>query len=332
MAATLAWLMVQPFGGLADSYPYYAPLGAVVAVTATVIGSVRESLQTIAAISIGVILAGASTPLPQLPSLLLVVALGTVATVHPAFRWLGPAARWAPITGMFVLIIGGDSPWEYATAYVILTSFGALVGLTVNALWPPLPLRAEQRQLDQARDRLADRLDSVADGLDGDGPPTLSEWTARADGVEPLVDELRSLAGQAHDARRGNWRLKRWGDDAFRRYQQARALERSAFLVEDLVELLRDQEHADREHVALGPTLRPYAARVLGALADVLRTGGADDEDEARLAAADRAIDDLVQAMRAVRRDTGDDLITAGAVVTGAGRTLTALTDPRPGG
>ena len=31
VAAGLAWLVVLPFSGVADDYPYYAPLGAVVA-------------------------------------------------------------------------------------------------------------------------------------------------------------------------------------------------------------------------------------------------------------------------------------------------------------
>ena len=38
-AAGLAWLAVLPLGGVADEYPYYAPLGAVVAMGATVVTS-----------------------------------------------------------------------------------------------------------------------------------------------------------------------------------------------------------------------------------------------------------------------------------------------------
>ena len=33
LAAALSWLAVLPLWGVADEYPYYAPLGAVIAVT-----------------------------------------------------------------------------------------------------------------------------------------------------------------------------------------------------------------------------------------------------------------------------------------------------------
>ena len=62
VAAALSWLLAMPLGGIADDYPYYAPLGAVLAVTWTVAGSVRESLQGLAAIAVGAAIAfGART-------------------------------------------------------------------------------------------------------------------------------------------------------------------------------------------------------------------------------------------------------------------------------
>lgn len=324
VAAMLAWLAVLPLGGAAADYPYYAPLGAVVAVTSSVIGSVRGSLQTIAAMAVGVVLAVASTPFPQVVGLLVVVALGTALATSRPFEILGTASSWTPVTGMFVLVIGGDSPWDYAGAYVGLTTLGALIGLAVNALWPPLPLRAEARALARVRDALADRLDSVAEGLRGDLPPTPDEWAARVSDLDLLVARMRTVATQAGEARRANWRVRRWRTSSEQRYLEARALERLAFLVEDLTDLLADQEHAHREAVALGPDLRPHAAEALAALGDVLRTV-ADGVDEAALERARATCEELVDAMRRVRRDTGDDLITAGGVVTTVGRTLSAL-------
>jgi hypothetical protein len=41
VAAAVAWLVVLPFVGVADDYAYYAPLGAVIAVSATVARSWR---------------------------------------------------------------------------------------------------------------------------------------------------------------------------------------------------------------------------------------------------------------------------------------------------
>src|SRR5690606_21273900 len=44
LAAALAWLVVQPLGGAADHYTYYAPLGAVVVVSSRLGQSLRWSV------------------------------------------------------------------------------------------------------------------------------------------------------------------------------------------------------------------------------------------------------------------------------------------------
>lgn len=331
VAAVLAWLAAQAMGGLATDYPYYAPLGAVIAVSSSVVGTIRETLRTIIAMSLGVGLAVLTAPLPVVWSLLVVVLLGSAVPVVPYLQRLGGSASWTPITGLFVLVIGGQSPWDYAGAYVGLVTLGALIGLAVNTLWPPLPLRAEARAAARVRDELAARLAAMADRLRRDQPPTPGEWSEEVRGLDALVGRMRRVATEAGQARRGNWRARRWRDLADRRYREARALERLAFLVEDLTDLVTDQEHADREHVALGPPLRPYAADVLDALAGVLRTVREGGVDEAAAMRVTAAREEMVQAMRRVRQDTGDDLVTAGGVVTAVERTLAALPPVREG-
>ena len=137
LAAAIAWLLVQPMGGLADEYPYYAPLGAVIAVTTTVAGSMRESLQGLAAIFTGAALALVSqtTPLPVVIDLALVVAAGTFLSV---WRGYGSMGSYVPVTGVFTLILGAGDAVDYAVAYVGLVSLGALVGITLNIAFPPL--------------------------------------------------------------------------------------------------------------------------------------------------------------------------------------------------
>src|SRR4051812_30229026 len=77
-AAALAYAIVVPGGGVADDYPYYAPLGAVVALSAAVVGSVRRALQTMLALGIGATTAVAAglLPVPEVVSLALAVAVG----------------------------------------------------------------------------------------------------------------------------------------------------------------------------------------------------------------------------------------------------------------
>jgi uncharacterized membrane protein YgaE (UPF0421/DUF939 family) len=323
VAAALAWLALVPLGGLADMYPYYGPLGAVIAVTTTVVGSVRESAQTVLAIAVGVTLGGLAAPLPSVVGILLVVGVGVAVGTSPAARFLGAAASWAPVTGMFVLVIGGDPPWEYAAAYLGLTAYGALVGTVVCLAWPPLPVVHEERTLEDGRAALARHLDLIADALSGDDPPTPEEWRDQVGTVEDVVDRMRVVATEARQVRRVNWRARRWQEAADARWDRVHDMERLALLVDDLSDLVRDQEHAGRQRVALGPELRPATARALAAIAQAMRTVDADRPPAVRH--AQHTVELLVDRMRDVRTSTGDDLVTAGAVVTAAGRALAML-------
>ena len=78
-AACGAWLLVLPFGGIADTYPYYAPLGAVVAFADTVAGSARRVASTVGAIALGAGLAvlGQAVPVPRDLGLVAVVLVGS---------------------------------------------------------------------------------------------------------------------------------------------------------------------------------------------------------------------------------------------------------------
>lgn len=339
VAASAAWAIVQTMGGTADQYPYYAPLGAVVAITTTAAGSVRESARTMAAMVVGIALAVLTEPLPPILGILLVVGIGTALGALGS-RWFGAAASWIPITGMFVLVIGGNTPYGYAGAYLGLTSLGTLVGVVVNLAWPPLPLRAEAQALGDVRAALSDLLESMADALVAERPPTPHEWAARTRDLDLVVAHMRETAATAHETRLLNWRVRRWTRAAGMRHRQARAFDRLALHVEDLADLLAEEENSEAAQVALGPELRPYASKVLLDLAAAMRSiesegpvvdpSGASVDDEA-VEAARRSLEELVDQMRVVRERTGDDLLTAGGVVTLAGRTLHTLTAVRPG-
>ena len=136
---------------------------------------------------------------------------------------------------------------------------------------------------------------------------------------------MQRVVGHATDARRANWRARRWDDQAQRRYQQARALQQVAFLIEDLTALVVEYERSEKDRVALGPALRPYAAETLTALAECLRSVQHDRADPDCLRASDAAVTDLAGAIRTARRDSDEDLFAAGALVTGTKRALASL-------
>jgi uncharacterized membrane protein YgaE (UPF0421/DUF939 family) len=325
LATALAWLAVQPMGGVADDYPYYAPLGAVIAVTSTVAGSVRESVQGLAAILTGALLALVvmQTDLPVVAELAVVVGVGTAVS---GWRRYGAKASWVPISALFVLIIGRGDAVDYVIAYLGLTSLGAVIGIGLNIAFPPLALQPMSDSVTRLRSVLADQLDDLAEGLCQDDALSGEEWQERQLAIQPTMEQMQRIVGQATDGRRANWRARRWSDHAEQRYQQARALQQVAFLIEDITALVVDQERAERETVALGPKLRPYAARALSCLAETLRSVEAETADPDCLRAADRSVVELAEAIREARERSRSDMFAAGTVVTGTRRTLASLT------
>ena len=324
VAGALAWLLVLPLGGIADDYPYYAPLGAVVAVGATVVTSLRSSLQSVTALLLGAASAVAVGALP-LPEVVAVASVVGVGTALAGWGWLGPMASWVPISALFVLTIGRSDPGDYALAYVGLTGLGAAVGVLVNAAVPPLPLTATGSSQSDLLGALASQLDDLADGLLQHRLLTPAEWEERRWAVEPRNAQMRRLVDEAVEARRGNWRASKWRETADRQYMLARALEQLSFMVESITGLIVEQEHADRRTVVLGPTLRPPTAAALQTMAEVLRSVEDGTAEPGALRRADQALRALADAVRDLRGRTEDDLFAAGTIVTAVRRGIRTL-------
>ena len=324
VAAALAWLLVLPLGGFADDYPYYAPLGAVVAVTSTFASSLRNALQAVAAIAAGATIAATTQALdiPQVAALAVVVGVGTLVGSWPR---LGEMASWVPVSALFVLILGGDDPAHYVGAYLGLTAVGAAAGVVVNGAFPPLPLTANSLTLRRLRSVLADQLDDLAEGLLQPELPDAGEWQGRRWHLAPHLAEMHRLAQQVAEARRANWRERRWREAAERQRQHALTLGRLAVLVEELVELVVDRESADAHEVALGPGLRPVTAGGLEAVAAVLRARPEDEAWHDAFATLSRSIEELRAATRAAWRDHQEDRFTAAAIVVDLERAAQSL-------
>ncbi|MCZ2849479.1 hypothetical protein [Modestobacter sp. VKM Ac-2978] len=324
IAATIAWALIQLLPQPAQEYPYYAPFGAVIAISTTLAGSARTTAQSVAAIAIGaaVALAVDGLPVPIVARVGLVVTAGMLLA---GWHRLGGSGSWVPTSALFVLIIGGGDPVDYVLGFAGLTFLGALIGTAVLAVFPPLPLAPSQTELGRLRDLLAAQLEDLADGLQQEHPPTEDEWRERIHTIDPVLAQMRAAVQQTDEARRGNLRARRHQQVADRQYAQARALERLTLMVEDLTQLIAETETADVSHVALGPALRPAAASALTGLADVLRSveGPAAEPDTTR--GAYDELHALEAQLRRARQSTDDDLFAASSVALAIRRCLAAV-------
>jgi hypothetical protein len=326
LAAAIAWAIALVVPGPVGEYPYYAPLGAVIATSSTLAGSAKEALQTIAAIALGAATALLVTwaAYPNVLTIALVIALGVLLGGWPR---LGRASSWVPTAALFTLVLGGGDPPGFVAGYAGLTLLGAAVGLAVTATFPPLPLAPAQAGLGRLRDVLADQLDTLAGGLEREGPPSATEWRDGVHAIDPVLAQMRSAVGLAEQARRGNRRARRCRQSAERQYEQARALGTLAFLVEELTQLVTENEVAELglDRVALGPGLRPPAAATLRRLAAVLRSVDDALADPEVTRSAYAAVDDLRAAIRRRRTETGHELLAAGSLVLVVQRSLAAV-------
>ncbi|MEU4361685.1 FUSC family protein [Promicromonospora sp. NPDC023987] len=334
-AASLAWFVglvaPEPFA----EYPYYAPLGAVLATTSTVVRSVRDSLQSVAAVLVGAIIARAVALLPLPGPLELAVVVG-IALLCVSWRIFGEMGNWAVMSAIFVLILGSGDGADYIGSYAGLIVVGAAIGIGVNVLLPPLPLTPSELALGRLRDGLADQVESLASWLENEGPLAPEEWEDRRQQLVPTVERARAAVAQTREASRANVRVRyngnrHWVDSQTRR---AGALGTSADVVDEIVRLLVEWEREGRDDVALGQQLRPEFAGTLQAFAAALRTAvtrdTANEPDRAQKAAEavdrlDESIKGLRKVVRTARQSSEYDYFVAGALIVKLARGAGAL-------
>ncbi|MFC7624307.1 hypothetical protein [Microlunatus sp. GCM10028923] len=317
-AATLAWfagtLAPAPF----SKYPYYAPLGAVVAAGGTVVRSVRDSVQSVAAVLAGAVLARAVDllPLPDVVKLGAVVGLALLCAGRRVFGDHGP---WVAMSAVFVLIVGDGNPAEYIAAYAGLLLLGASIGIGINLLFPPLPLTPSERALERLRDGLVEQLEALAGWLEHEGPLEPDAWERRRRRLFPVIESARAAVARSREAARANRRLPRNQERVAAQLGRAAALQTAAEEVDETVRLLVHWEPSGRDDPALGRRLRPAFAAALRHLAAALRS---DPPDGARL---HRSVDELREVVRDARRSSQQDHFVAGALIVTLSRAADAL-------
>ena len=305
VAAALAWALaeaaIRAFGAYElGEYLYYAPFGAVFATDVTVAGTWRIARQSAVALLLGALLGVAvdRTFDPGLLSLALVVAAGVLLGSLPG---LGAQRSWVPIAALFVLVIGhGRETEEYATAYVVLTALGTACGVLVNLLFPSMPYRQEREAMQLLKSQLGGQLLDLADGLRQDPPPGPEGWASRHRDTQGSLDLTRESVRQLLEAQRGNLIEAGRHEAAARRQADIlAALERVAFLVEDLLIVLAHSHRQDLPHSPIDRALAGIVADALEGLAELVLVF---DEE---LASDDPRVRDVERSMHTLTDEFG---------------------------
>lgn len=328
VAGAIAFWVGAVFPGPAGEFPYYAPLGAVVAMSTTVLGSVRTSVQSMVSIWLGsaIALAIGAVLSPSPATVALVIAVGTIAG---SSGWLDETGYWVPTAALFVLIIGTEDPVAFVSAFGGLTLIGAAIGVVMTMLFPQLPLAPTERAISDVRSEVLVQLRRLAHALQRDTPPTKTQWSDFLAQLEPALQNMRAARQLVLDASRANRRRERHRDRLDRQLEQAASLERVCLLVEELTQLVEEEEREGNDQLGLGPELRPPTARALLALADLVESGDGRTADPEAKADAQVALAALVDQIHDVRvsQSPDDELFTAGGIVTTIRR---CIETPRP--
>ncbi|WP_022887577.1 FUSC family protein [Glaciibacter superstes] len=236
-AATVAWFLA-PLIPLADAdYSYYAPLGAVVSMYPTLVRSLRTGFQALLGLALGAGLAFATLAMgvPRGVGIALVVGVGVLLA---GVRVLGEGRSWVPITGLFVLLIGGANAEDYSINYLVHMVLGVVVGLIVNfTIIPPIYLQRAGVRLNRLRDRVAERMRDLAEAIE-DNSLTGRDWEAELRGLDEAALNVRGEVQQAEESRRGNPRGRKNPELATLNHSRMRALERVLFFVRDLTDVV----------------------------------------------------------------------------------------------
>jgi len=306
LAAMLAWLVVQPFGGFVAEYAYYPPLGALSVVSTSVVRSARSAAEVVVAILLGAALAltAQALPLPEPIPLGMAIVAGVLVG---ASGLAGGMGSWVPLAAMFVLVAGRGDPIEYTAAYGGLTAVGALVGVGVYVVFPQLPLTPAVLAQDRLREQLADQLDELAEALVQEILNEL-DWNALRRSLERTARDADALMDEAREARRVNWKAARWAETTDRHDARSQALRRLTGCVDEVIALVADQRAEIRRDDPAATELRAMTADALQRVAALLR-------DCAEPEAARAAVADLRERVVRAQATTGDHHFAAAAIV-----------------
>ena len=295
LAAGVAFAIAPFMPGSAADYPYYAPLGALVAMYENVAGSMRQGVQTLVGLAIGVGLAfmlfSLGSPSPW--TVAVVMGLGVILAGLPK---IGSGRDWIPTAALLVLLVGGHNPDTFSFGYLFQMGVGVTVGIAVNLLvFPPLHFRAAALSIAELRQALAQQLWDMGKALKESWPPEHVDWSRRSEALAAHARSVRLAVEKADASRQANPRRHLHPRDLNLDYRNLRDLERLTFHVQDVTQVLSDVIWAEDTPFVVPDEYAVPLGDAMASVGDVLRA--LEEEQPERqtelAAAADAAISEL---------------------------------------
>ncbi|MCU1546728.1 MAG: hypothetical protein JWP30_1828 [Homoserinimonas sp.] len=322
IAAVSAWLLGAHLPGALDEYAYYAPLGALISMTPTLMGSLRSSVQTVVGLALGIGLAWAVNALnvPAIVGVLIAVGAGVLIA---GFRSLGPGREYVPIAALFVLIVGGPQAEDYSLGYLAQMGVGMLVGVLINVLVvPPLYFTSSSREITRLRTAIVTTVTDIADALEESWPPKNVAWQRQMSSLSTMVLDAQPIVDEAQESRKINPRAKRRDYDVQEDADDLDALGRLTRHTLDLGEAISGAIWFDPVKTAIPAELCSPLSAALRRMGDLVRAWENRDQEENAAAAAEKALAKLSEKFDQHR---GVPSSAVGAVIFDLRRMLTIV-------
>lgn len=316
LAVGLAWLIAPHMPGVTQDYPYYAPLGALVSMYPTLMGSAKSGLQTLLGLATGIALATVVvlTMGPSWWAIPLVVGVGVLIS---GTGWFGAGKEYVPIAALFVLIVGGQDADDYSVGYLTQMAVGVIIGLLVNVLIAPAPLTvAAAGRVAEFRAQLAQHLHDIGSALSESWPPEHAQWADDAASLADTSAALSTALAEADESRRGNPRARGHQIRVQQSYEELAALDRMAHLIRSVSDEIADAIWELPGGLAIDPSLPEPLSAACHAVADVIARGEiTSSEDHRARGEAARTIRLLLETIDErtinIRRSMGPGVLTA---------------------
>ncbi len=272
LAAGIAFFIAPYMPGSAADYPYYAPLGALVAMYENVSGSMRQGVQTLAGLAIGIGLAFMLFSIgdPSPVTVAIIMGLGVILAGLPR---IGSGSDWIPTAALLVLLVGRNNPDSFSFGYLVQMGAGVTVGILVNLLvFPPLHFKAAALSIAELRLALSQQLTDMAKALQENWPPEHEDWSRRSDSLAASARSVRLAVEKADASRRANPRRRLHPRDVEQDYRNLRDLERITFHVQDVTQVLSDVIWAEDTPFVVPDEYAAPLAEAMAAVGHVLRS------------------------------------------------------------
>ena len=270
LAAVVSWELALLLPG--SEPPVFAPLTAMLVTQVTLVQTITGSLQRVASVVAGVLLALGAADLLGLHWWSIGLVIFVSLALGQVLR-LGPHRMEVSISALLVLALGGTP--GIARTRLLETLIGAGVGVVVNAvLVPPVYLQPAGEAIYELADDMARVLKgAAADLAEGWSGQDAYERLQEARELDGEVGEVREAVARAEDSLRLNPRRRLVGDPLDELREGMTTMEHSVILVRGICRSLVDLDTITGGR-GPGPELRDALGRLLGEVAGAVRTFG----------------------------------------------------------